>query len=110
LRGGPQDEWGRIFDYCVPGGRHEKGRDGMEKIKIRFDPTDNSLFVWFADPEQMAYLTPIEEDAPGDMHLIRSEDGKVIGFECRFYQLAPGQLRLETETAALLWDEMVAAD
>ena len=82
----------------------------MEKVKVRFDSTDNSLFVWFDNPEQMAYLTPIEEDAPADLNLIRNEEGQVIGIECRFYQLAPGQLQLETETAALLLSEVLAAD
>jgi hypothetical protein len=74
----------------------------MEKIKIRFDPTDNTLTVWFDDPQKMAYLSPIEEDAPGDLHLIKNEAGQVIGFECQFYHLAPGSLPVEVETAPLL--------
>jgi hypothetical protein len=50
----------------------------MEKIKIQFDPNDNSLLIWFADPQQMAYLSPIEEDTPSDFHIIKDEAGKVI--------------------------------
>lgn len=74
----------------------------MEKIKIRFDPTDNTLQVWFADPQTMAYLSPLQEEANGDLHLIKNEAGQVIGFECQFYQIKPGQLTVELETAPLL--------
>ncbi|CAN5722243.1 hypothetical protein BH10CHL1_BH10CHL1_00890 [soil metagenome] len=74
----------------------------MEKIKIRFDPTDNTLQVWFADPQTMAYLSPLQEEANGDLHLIKNEAGAVIGFECQFYQIKPGQLTVELETAPLL--------
>ncbi|MCX6044683.1 MAG: DUF2283 domain-containing protein [Chloroflexi bacterium] len=74
----------------------------MEKIKIRFDPTDNTLQVWFADPQTMAYLSPLQEEANGDLHLIKNEAGEVIGFECQFYQIKPGQLTVELETAPLL--------
>ena len=78
----------------------------MEKIKIRFDPTDNTLIVWFDNPQNMAYLSPIEEDAPGELHLIKNDAGQVIGFECQFYHIAPGSLTVETETAPLLADRM----
>ena len=76
----------------------------MEKLKIRFDPTDNILIVWFDDPEAMAYLSPIEEDAPGDLHLIKNDSGQVIGFECQFYHLPPGSLTVEIETAPIMTD------
>ncbi len=76
----------------------------MDKISIRFDPTDNSLIVWFDDPEKMAYLSPIEADTPGDFHLIKAEDGRVIGFECQFYQLRPGSVSVELETARMLFE------
>ena len=78
----------------------------MEKIKIRFDPTDNTLIVWFDNPQNMAYLSPIEEDAPGELHLIKNDAGQVIGFECQFYHIAPGSLTVETETAPLLAERM----
>jgi len=73
----------------------------MDKLKIRFDPTDNTLFIWFADPEAMAYLSPIEEETPGDFHFIKNEAGEVIGIECQFYHLAAGQLPIEWENAPL---------
>ena len=74
----------------------------MDKLRIRFDPTDNTLIVWFDEPQTMAYLSPIEEDAPGDLHLIKNDAGQVIGFEAQFYQIAPGSLTVDMETAPLL--------
>jgi hypothetical protein len=74
----------------------------MDKIKIRFDPTDNTLIVWFDEAQKMAYLSPIEEAADGDLHFIKNEAGQVIGFECQFYHLTPGSLTVEMETAPLL--------
>jgi len=53
----------------------------MDKLKLRFDPTDNTLQVWFDDPQSMAYLSPIEENTPGDFHLIKNEAGQVVGLE-----------------------------
>ncbi len=76
----------------------------MDKIKIHFDPTDNTLQVWFDDPQKMVYLSPIEEDTPGDFHLIKAEDGRVIGLECQFYHLQPGSVAVELETARLLFE------
>ena len=74
----------------------------MEKIRIQFDPTDNSLIVWFDDPQTMAYLSPIEENTPGDFHFIKNEEGQVIGLEFLFYHLQPGSLPIEMETASML--------
>ncbi len=74
----------------------------MDKIKIRFDPTDNSLIIWFDEPEKMAYLSPIEENTPGEFHLIKAENGQVIGIECQFYGLPSGSIALDVETARLL--------
>jgi hypothetical protein len=74
----------------------------MDKISIRFDPTDNTLIVSFDDPGTMAYLSPIEEQAPGELFLVKNEAGQVIGFECQFYQYPPGAVTVELETAPLL--------
>ncbi len=74
----------------------------MDKLKLRFDPTDNTLQVWFDDPQSMAYLSPIEENTPGDFHFIKNEAGQVIGLELQFYAIPPGQLQIELETAPLL--------
>jgi|GEM_PF-2081575 len=74
----------------------------MDKLKLRFDPTDNTLQVWFDDPQSMAYLSPIEENTPGDFHLIKNEAGQVVGLEFQFYAIPPGQLQIELETAPFL--------
>ncbi len=74
----------------------------MDKLKIRFDPTDNTLIVWFDEPENMAYLSPIEEDAPGELHLIKNDAGQVIGFEAQFYHITPGSLTVDMETVPML--------
>jgi hypothetical protein len=82
----------------------------MDKIRIHFDPTDNSLLVWFDDAEKMAYLSPIEEDTPGDFHLIKAEDGRVIGFECQFYHLRPGSVSVEVETSRMMLESGLLGD
>jgi hypothetical protein len=81
----------------------------MEKIKIHFDPTDNSLIVRFDEPQNIAYLSPIEEETPGDFFLIKNESGQVIGFECQLYHLRPGSVSVDLETAPLLSQEELAA-
>lgn len=80
----------------------------MEKVKVLFDPNDNSLIVWFDDPQTMAYLSPIEEDTPGEFHLIRNEAGQVIGAEFQFYHLRPGSVSIEAETAPLFIEQLPA--
>lgn len=74
----------------------------MDKIKIRFDPTDNTLMVWFDDPQNMAYLSPLEVESAGELHLIKNEAGQAIGFECHFYGTLPGSLTVDMETAPML--------
>ncbi len=76
----------------------------MEKLRIRFDPANNTLIVWFDDPQQMTYLSPIEEESAGDLHLIKNDAGQVIGFECQFYGLPAGSLTVEMETAPIVRD------
>ncbi|MBE2182555.1 MAG: hypothetical protein IAE89_03930 [Anaerolineae bacterium] len=81
----------------------------MEKIKMRFDPTDNSLMIWFDDPRQMAYLSPIEEKSSGDLHFIKNEADEIMGIECQFYQYSPGSISVELETTPIL-TSLVQAD
>ena len=77
----------------------------MDKIKIRFDPTSNTLTIWFDDPQEMAYLSPIEEETPGEFHFIKNDAEQVIGLECQFYQIPPGRVALEIENAQALLKE-----
>lgn len=74
----------------------------MAGIKLRFDPSDNTLQGLFADPQTMAMLSPIEEQSPGDLYLIRDHTDAMIGFEVQFYQYAAGALSIEWETLPLL--------
>jgi hypothetical protein len=74
----------------------------MDKIIVRFDPGRNTLLVWFDDPDKMAYLSPIEDDSPGDLHLIKDDNGRVIGFEGQFYNIPAGTIAIETETASFV--------
>ncbi len=56
----------------------------MDKIRVRFDPTGNTLQVFFGDPKNMAYLSPIDDDTPEDVFLIKDKEDRVIGFEGHF--------------------------
>ena len=73
----------------------------MDKIRVRFDPTGNTLQVFFGDPKNRAYLSPIDDDTPEDVFLIKDKEDQVIGFEGHFYHLEPG-LPIEMETMPLL--------
>ncbi len=50
----------------------------------------------------------MEEDTPGDFHLIKNEAGQVIGAEFQFYHLRPGSISLEVETAPLVIEQLLA--
>ncbi len=81
----------------------------MDKIKIRFEPTNNTLLIWFDNPEKMSHLSPIEDKTPGDFHLIKDENDQVIGIECQFYHIAAGTIALDVENAPLLFQELERA-
>jgi uncharacterized protein YuzE len=49
----------------------------MEKVRVYYDRTGNSLTVWFDDPQREHICEEIEDDVV----LMKSEDGRVIGFE-----------------------------
>lgn len=51
---------------------------------------------------KMAYLSPIDDDTPEDVFLIKDEDDRVIGFEGHFYHLQPGALPVEWVTMPLI--------
>lgn len=54
----------------------------MEKVRVYFDRTGNSLSVWFDDPRQEHVCEEIEDDVV----LMKDERGRVIGFERLNYQ------------------------
>lgn len=49
----------------------------MEKVRVYFDRTGNTLTVWFDDPKKEAVC----EETADDVVLIKDGDGRVIGFE-----------------------------
>ena len=54
----------------------------VEKVRVYFDRTGNSLTVWFDDPQQEHVCEEIEDDVV----LMKDERGRVIGFERLNYQ------------------------
>ena len=49
----------------------------MDKVRIYYDRTGNSLTVWFDDPSKEA----ICEEVDDDVVLMKDRRGRVIGFE-----------------------------
>ena len=49
----------------------------MDKVRVYFDRTGNSLTVWFDDPEKES----ICEEIGNDVVLMKDGGGRVIGFE-----------------------------
>lgn len=55
----------------------------MEKIKMYYDPTGNTLSVWFDDPKRAF----ISEETGEETILVKDKDDNVIGFEKLNYSL-----------------------
>ena len=49
----------------------------MEKVKVYYDQTGNTLTVWLSDPAQ-EYVC---EETGNEVVLMKNKAGKVIGFE-----------------------------
>ena len=49
----------------------------MEKVRVYYDRTGNSLTVWFGDPRQEHVCEEIDDDVV----LMKDQRGRVIGFE-----------------------------
>lgn len=49
----------------------------MDKVRVFFDRTGNTLSVWFDDPQKEAYC----EEVGDDTVLVKDRRGRVIGFE-----------------------------
>jgi uncharacterized protein YuzE len=54
----------------------------MEKVRVYYDRTGNSLTVWFDDPQQEHVCEEIDDDVV----LMKDQRGRVIGFERLNYQ------------------------
>jgi uncharacterized protein DUF2283 len=49
----------------------------MDKVRIYYDRTGNTLSVWFDDPHK----EHVCEESDDDMILVKDRQGRVIGFE-----------------------------
>ena len=49
----------------------------MDKVRVYFDRTGNTLTVWFDDPAKESVC----EEVGGDVVLMKDRRGRVIGFE-----------------------------
>ena len=49
----------------------------MDKVRVYFDRTGNTLTVWFDDPSKEVFC----QEADDDVILIKDRRGRVIGFE-----------------------------
>jgi len=58
----------------------------VDKVRVFYDRTGNTLTVWFDDPRKEAICEEIEDD----IVLMKDRRGRVIGFE-RLNYLSPKQ-------------------
>ena len=49
----------------------------MDKVRVYYDRTGNTLTVWFDDPEKESVCEEVDDD----MVLVKDRRGRVIGFE-----------------------------
>lgn len=49
----------------------------MDKVRVYYDRTGNTLSVWFDDPKKEHVCEEIDDDTV----LVKDESGRVIGFE-----------------------------
>jgi hypothetical protein len=70
----------------------------MEKVRVYFDRTGNTLTVWFDAPAK----EHVSEEIGDDIVLMKDRRGRVIGFERLNYlnrkqQLSPEELPVEVQ-------------
>lgn len=69
----------------------------MAQVKVYYDPTGNTLTVWFGDPED-EYIC---EETGEEVILMKDKNGRVIGFEkLNFLLPQPTRLQIAFETIA----------
>ena len=70
----------------------------MEKLKVFYDRTGNTLTVWFGDPQQEF----VSEETGDEVILMKDKDGRVIGFEkLNYSQHAAEPLKVAFETVEM---------
>ena len=55
----------------------------MDKLKVYYDRTGNTLTVWFGDPQEEY----VSEETGDEVILMKDKSGRVIGFEKLNYSL-----------------------
>lgn len=55
----------------------------MDKLKVYYDRTGNTLTVWFGDPQE----EHVSEETGDEVILMKDKSGRVIGFEKLNYSL-----------------------
>jgi uncharacterized protein YuzE len=55
----------------------------MDKVKVYYDRTGNTLTVWFGDPQEEY----VSEETGDEVILMKDKSGRVIGFEKLNYSL-----------------------
>ena len=67
----------------------------MAEVKVFYDPTGNTLTVWFGNPQD----EHVCEETVEEVILMKDSSGRVIGFEKLNFSLAkPEPLRVAFET------------
>lgn len=56
----------------------------MDKVKVYYDRTGNTLTVWFGDPQEEY----VSEETGDEVILMKDKSGRVIGFEKLNYSLS----------------------
>ncbi len=70
----------------------------MDKLKVYYDRTGNTLTVWFGDPQE----EHVSEETGDEVILMKDKSGRVIGFEKLNYSLpASEHLKFAFETVEM---------
>ena len=56
---------------------HQERHRAMDKLRVSYDKTGNTLSVWFDDPQKEFVC----EESDDDVVLVKDRRGRVIGFE-----------------------------
>jgi len=70
----------------------------MDKLKVYYDRTGNTLTVWFGDPQE----EHVSEETGDEVILMKDKSGRVIGFEkLNYSQPASEHLKFAFETVEM---------
>jgi uncharacterized protein YuzE len=70
----------------------------MDKLKVYYDRTGNTLTVWFGDPQE----EHVSEETGDEVILMKDKSGRVIGFEKLNYSVHTSEhLKFAFETVEM---------